>query len=87
MNHHKPKDIPLNPNAPFMKIQIHTIKFNGITPTVWATLTQLSNTGQLKTSSLMHSALSQPKSTFHIICHNKSLNNSPRNTRLSSEIQ
>ena len=41
MNHLKPRGIPVNPNVHFNKIQIHTIKFNGITPTVWATLTQL----------------------------------------------
>ena len=33
--------IPVNPNVHFNKIQIHSIKFNCITPTVWATLTQL----------------------------------------------
>ena len=48
MNPHKPKDIPLNPNAPFMKIQIHTIKFNGITPSVWATVTQPSHNRTVK---------------------------------------
>ena len=40
-NHLKPRGIPVNPNVHFNKIQIHTIKFNGITPTVWATVTQL----------------------------------------------
>ena len=40
-NHLKPRGIPVNPMVHFNKIQIHTIKFNGITPTVWATVTQL----------------------------------------------
>ena len=39
LNHLKPRDIPVNPNVHFNKIQIHSIKFNGITPTVWATHT------------------------------------------------
>ena len=41
LNRLKPRSIPINPNVHFNKIQIHSIKFNGITPTLWATLMQL----------------------------------------------
>ena len=43
MNHQNPKSIPNNKHAPIMQIEIHTIRFKGIKPVIWATLTLMSH--------------------------------------------